>query len=285
MCNLPNTWFNMALLVQVLTPALTRIVTPFFFRFQEKIVLYRTVNTVPNLKVKNYTRLQALRALSPSILFLQPKLTKTHNFHHEWPPFFVSLHEKELLWNYCFEYQLMVHFCYIKWIFNRWNSQGRPCPWYRWSYIWKYNALLGWKGAGCKRLYELRREHKPQYTSKLHNRATSLFLKKATPIRGSNSGKGKRYLFSKIVQVDSGAHHSMGTSVHPQGVKRRGRAADHSPVCCAQVLRTAVTYNPLRYLRSVPTPCLYTYACMGIRILIIWEIPWQNIFFRVPQQK
>jgi len=96
------------------------------FFSQENIVLQRTVNTVPTLKVKYYTRLLALRTLFPSILFfLQPKLTKTHNFHHVWPPFFVSLHEKTLLWNYFFEYQLTPHFRYIKWIFNLWDSQGR----------------------------------------------------------------------------------------------------------------------------------------------------------------
>jgi hypothetical protein len=36
MCNLPNTWSKMALLVQVLTPALNRIVAPLFFSFSRK---------------------------------------------------------------------------------------------------------------------------------------------------------------------------------------------------------------------------------------------------------
>ena len=202
----------------------------FFFRFQEKIVLYRTVNTVPNLKVKNYTRLQALRALFPSILFLQPKLTKTHNFHHEWPPLFVSLHEKELIWNYYFEYQLMAHFCYIKWIFNPWNSQGRDVRGTDGRTFESTMLCLVGREQDANVFMSFDANINPNILQNCTIRLLVCSLKKATPIRGSNSGKGNRYLFSKIAQVGSGAHpasHSMGTGVHPQGVKRPGRAADH----------------------------------------------------------
>ena len=105
-------------------------------------------------------------------------------------------------------------------------------------------------------------------SSKLHNQATSLFLRTTTPIRGSNSGKGRGICVLQTCpdRLWGPASHSMETGVHSQGVKRQGREADHSPPRSAQTLKTAVpmihldvfiawkwTTLPL-YLRSYGNP-------------------------------
>jgi hypothetical protein len=167
----------------------------------------------------------------------------------------------------------MAHFCYIKPIFSIWNSQGRHVHDTHGRTFESTMLCLVGREQDANVFMSFDANINPNILQNCTIRLLYCSFKKPR-LSGVRIPARERYLSPKIAQVGSGAHpasHSMGTGVHPQGVKLPGRAADHSPACCAQFLRTAVTYNPPRYLHSVATPRLRLYGNPNTDHMLTWQ--------------